>query len=47
MKNDYIRPNERLIFTQSKHDRTDRAFLVGIGCLAFIEGIAQLVKLAS
>lgn len=46
MKNDYITPNERLIFTQSKHDRTDQGFLVVIFCLAVVEGIAQLVKLA-
>lgn len=45
MNNDYITREDRLIFTQTKHDRTDRGFLVVIGCLAVIEGIAQLVKL--
>ncbi len=46
MNNDILTREDRLIFTQTKHDLTDRAFLVFIGCLGFIEGIAQLVKLA-
>lgn len=45
MNDDYLTPNDRLIFLQSKHDRTDKAFLVVVFCLAVIEGIAQLVKL--
>ena len=47
MKNDILTREDRLIFTQTKHDQTDRGFLVVIGCLAVIEGIAQLVKLAN
>lgn len=47
MNNDILKREDRLIFLQSKHDRNDRAFLVIIGCLAIIEGIAQLVQLVS
>lgn len=45
MNNDILTREDRLIFLQTKHDRTDRGFLVAIACLAVIEGIAQLVKL--
>ncbi len=47
MNNDILTSKDRLIFTQSKHDRTDKGFLVAIFCLAVIEGIAQLVKLVN
>jgi hypothetical protein len=42
MNNDYMTSNDRLIFLQSKHDRTDGAFLVVTGCLAIVL-VAQLV----
>lgn len=42
MNNDYMTSHDRLIFTQSKHDRTDRAFLAVIGCLGVIVLMAQL-----
>ncbi len=45
MNNDILTREDRLIFLQSKHDGTDRGFLVVSGCLLIIEGIAQLVKL--
>jgi len=44
MNNDILTREDRLLFLQSKHDRTDKAFLVVIVCLGAIEGIAQLVK---
>lgn len=43
MKNDILTREDRLIFTQTKHDRTDRAFLVVIACLIAILVIKQLV----
>ncbi len=43
MNNDILTREDRLIFIQSKHDRTDRGFLVGIGCLIAILVIKQLV----
>ena len=44
MKHDILTREERLLFLQSKHDRTDGYFLVVLFCLAVIEGIAQLMK---
>lgn len=43
MNNDYLTREDRLLFLQSKHDKTDGAFLIVVGSLFAIEVIAQVV----
>lgn len=44
MNNDYMTAKDRLIFIKSKHDKTDKAFVVVMGCLCVVMLAAQVIK---